>query len=181
MLHSGRLVYLINTVWRVRTSLQLLRITATQYFVGHAHLVFDPCEWSPLPLCLLLASVVSTVYFYRFGAFFFNIIESYYSLAQVMILLGNCPTDPIQSLQLSYANYLLLYNQSEPLRVNSIIISMSKFQKSKYDANNFDKDFTCEEAVLTPTDPEVILGINQEEFVGFSFTNPDFGMWTVSG
>jgi len=51
--------------------------------------------------------------------------------------------------------------------------------KSKYDANNFDKDFTCEEAVLTPTDPQVIHGINQEEFSGFSFVNPDFGMWTV--
>jgi len=49
------------------------------------------------------------------------------------------------------------------------------FQKSKTDANNFDKDFTTEEPVLTPVDPAVVRAINQEEFRGFSFVNPDYG------
>lgn len=47
--------------------------------------------------------------------------------------------------------------------------------KSKIDANNFDKDFTTEEPNLTPVDPAVIRAINQEEFRGFSFMNPDYG------
>lgn len=48
-------------------------------------------------------------------------------------------------------------------------------QKSKVDANNFDRDFTSEEPVLTPIDPAVVKAINQEEFRGFSFINPDYG------
>ncbi|XP_064603809.1 calcium-independent protein kinase C-like isoform X2 [Liolophura sinensis] len=47
--------------------------------------------------------------------------------------------------------------------------------KSKTDANNFDKDFTSEEPELTPVDQAVVKAINQEEFRGFSFTNPDYG------
>jgi len=47
--------------------------------------------------------------------------------------------------------------------------------KSRTDANNFDKDFTSEEPVLTPVSAVVIKAINQEEFSGFSFINPDYG------
>uniref|UniRef100_F1KX43 Protein kinase C n=1 Tax=Ascaris suum TaxID=6253 RepID=F1KX43_ASCSU len=46
--------------------------------------------------------------------------------------------------------------------------------RSKRDVNNFDADFTKEEPVLTPTDNAVVRTINQEEFYGFSFVNPDF-------
>lgn len=46
--------------------------------------------------------------------------------------------------------------------------------KTKKDVNNFDADFTKEEPVLTPINPEVVRAINQDEFQGFSFTNPDF-------
>ncbi|VDK67212.1 unnamed protein product [Anisakis simplex] len=46
--------------------------------------------------------------------------------------------------------------------------------KSKRDVNNFDADFTKEEPVLTPTDNVVVRSINQDEFRGFSFVNPDF-------
>lgn len=54
-----------------------------------------------------------------------------------------------------------------------------KLQKSKTDANNFDRDFTSEDPVLTPVDPAVIKTINQEEFKGFSFVNPDYGKLEV--
>ena len=47
-------------------------------------------------------------------------------------------------------------------------------QKAKCDVNNFDQDFTKEDAVLTPTAQETIRSINQEEFKGFSFTNERF-------
>ena len=54
-------------------------------------------------------------------------------------------------------------------------------QKSKTDANNFDKDFTTEEPVLTPIDTAVVKAINQEEFRGFSFVNPDYGKLDQQG
>lgn len=54
-------------------------------------------------------------------------------------------------------------------------------QKSKTDANNFDKDFTSEEPTLTPIDITVVKAINQEEFRGFSFINPDYGKLDQSG
>lgn len=47
--------------------------------------------------------------------------------------------------------------------------------KCARDANNFDTEFTKEEPVLTPVPNDVIRCINQEEFAGFSFVNPDFG------
>ncbi|KAF6033645.1 PRKCH [Bugula neritina] len=52
--------------------------------------------------------------------------------------------------------------------------------KTKYDANNFDKDFTSEQPTLTPTDKQALMDVNQEEFRGFSYVNPDFGKWTVA-
>lgn len=45
---------------------------------------------------------------------------------------------------------------------------------------NFDKDFTSEDAVLTPVDQNIVKAINQEEFSGFSFVNSDFGQLSAS-
>ncbi|CAJ0582104.1 unnamed protein product, partial [Mesorhabditis spiculigera] len=46
--------------------------------------------------------------------------------------------------------------------------------KNKRDANNFDADFTKEEPVLTPTEVQIVRTINQDEFRGFTFVNPNF-------
>ncbi|XP_042279688.1 glutamate receptor ionotropic, NMDA 2D isoform X6 [Thunnus maccoyii] len=39
---------------------------------------------------------------------------------------------------------------------------------------NFDQFFTAAPSALTPSDPDVLAEINQEDFEGFSFLNPDF-------
>lgn len=51
---------------------------------------------------------------------------------------------------------------------------LSREQKSRRDALNFDSEFTKEDPVLTPINHEVVRAINQDEFRGFSFVNPDF-------
>eukprot|EP00095_Tigriopus_kingsejongensis_P008554 snap_masked-scaffold548_size139981-processed-gene-0.2 protein:Tk08554 transcript:snap_masked-scaffold548_size139981-processed-gene-0.2-mRNA-1 annotation:"protein kinase c1" len=48
-------------------------------------------------------------------------------------------------------------------------------KKSKKDVLNFDTEFTKEDPVLTPVNPELIRTINQDEFTGFSFYNTEFG------
>jgi len=47
--------------------------------------------------------------------------------------------------------------------------------KNKKDALNFDTEFTKEDPVLTPLNPEILKTIDQDEFSGFSFYNSEFG------
>jgi classical protein kinase C len=48
------------------------------------------------------------------------------------------------------------------------------FQKSRKDVSNFDREFTQETPKLTPTDKLFIMNLDQTEFSGFSFVNPEF-------
>ncbi|XP_057690208.1 protein kinase C gamma type isoform X2 [Corythoichthys intestinalis] len=41
---------------------------------------------------------------------------------------------------------------------------------------NFDKFFTAAPSALTPSDPDVLAAVNQEDFLGFSFLNPEFAL-----
>lgn len=47
--------------------------------------------------------------------------------------------------------------------------------KNRKEATNFDTEFTKEDPVLTPVNPEITKTIQQEEFDGFSFSNSVFG------
>lgn len=73
---------------------------------------------------------------------------------------------------------LLLFVVPESGWTNLIFISL---QKNKRDVLNFDPEFTKEEPVLTPVNPEVVRTINQEEFKGFSFYNTDYGKLSSQG
>ncbi|RWS26702.1 Csa-inaC-like protein [Leptotrombidium deliense] len=46
--------------------------------------------------------------------------------------------------------------------------------KHKKDVSNFDKQFTSEKTELTPTDKLFMMNLDQTEFAGFSFLNPEF-------
>ncbi|KAG7237089.1 hypothetical protein INR49_032839 [Caranx melampygus] len=46
--------------------------------------------------------------------------------------------------------------------------------KSRCDVGNFDKEFTKMAVELTPTDKLFIMNLDQNEFQGFSYTNPEF-------
>ncbi|CAL8285815.1 unnamed protein product [Arctogadus glacialis] len=47
-------------------------------------------------------------------------------------------------------------------------------EKSRRDVGNFDKEFTKMPVELTPTDKLFIMNLDQTEFQGFSYTNPEF-------
>ena len=47
-------------------------------------------------------------------------------------------------------------------------------QKSRKDVSNFDREFTSEAPKLTPTDKLFIMNLDQTEFSGFSYVNPEF-------
>lgn len=51
---------------------------------------------------------------------------------------------------------------------------LSPSQKSRRDVGNFDKEFTKMAVELTPTDKLFIMNLDQNEFQGFSYTNPEF-------
>ncbi|XP_069005816.1 protein kinase C beta type-like isoform X2 [Embiotoca jacksoni] len=46
--------------------------------------------------------------------------------------------------------------------------------KTRRDTCNFDKEFTKMPVDLTPTDKLVIMNLDQDEFLGFSYTNPEY-------
>ncbi|XP_070579470.1 protein kinase C beta type-like isoform X2 [Ptychodera flava] len=46
--------------------------------------------------------------------------------------------------------------------------------KNPLDVSNFDKEFTKEAPTLTPTDKLFIMNLDQSEFMGFSYTNPEY-------
>ena len=48
------------------------------------------------------------------------------------------------------------------------------FQRHRKDVGNFDRQFTSEKTDLTPTDKLFMMNLDQNEFAGFSFLNPEY-------
>lgn len=48
------------------------------------------------------------------------------------------------------------------------------FKKSADDVSNFDSEFTHELPKLTPIDRLFLMNLDQTEFEGFSFMNPEY-------
>lgn len=46
--------------------------------------------------------------------------------------------------------------------------------RHRKDVSNFDKQFTSEKTDLTPTDKLFMMSLDQNDFQGFSFFNPEF-------
>ncbi|TNN28601.1 Protein kinase C beta type [Liparis tanakae] len=46
--------------------------------------------------------------------------------------------------------------------------------KNRRDTCNFDKEFTKMPTDMTPTDKLVIMNLDQDDFLGFSYTNPQY-------
>lgn len=55
-----------------------------------------------------------------------------------------------------------------------LIFLFFTFQKHRKDVSNFDKQFTSEKTDLTPTDKLFMMNLDQTEFMGFSFLNPEY-------
>lgn len=49
-----------------------------------------------------------------------------------------------------------------------------RLQQHRKDVSNFDKQFTSEKTDLTPTDKLFMMNLDQTEFMGFSYLNPEF-------
>ncbi|KAH7949694.1 hypothetical protein HPB49_014120 [Dermacentor silvarum] len=71
--------------------------------------------------------------------------------------------------------------QAAPLRAKcfrSFVLPFHNLRKPKKkhrkDVSNFDKQFTSEKIELTPTDKLFMMNLDQTEFMGFSFLNPEF-------
>ena len=47
-------------------------------------------------------------------------------------------------------------------------------QRHRKDVGNFDRQFTSEKTDLTPTDKLFMMNLDQNDFAGFSFLNPEF-------
>uniref|UniRef100_A0A3P8WP52 AGC-kinase C-terminal domain-containing protein n=1 Tax=Cynoglossus semilaevis TaxID=244447 RepID=A0A3P8WP52_CYNSE len=55
-----------------------------------------------------------------------------------------------------------------------LLCSLTLCCRSRRDTCNFDKEFTKMAVDLTPTDKLVIMNLDQDDFLGFSFTNSEY-------
>jgi hypothetical protein len=57
---------------------------------------------------------------------------------------------------------------------NAVVMAGFCLQRHRKDVSNFDRQFTSEKTDLSPTDKLFMMNLDQNEFAGFSFLNPEF-------
>lgn len=61
------------------------------------------------------------------------------------------------------------------LNVNQNLQLLTRYlQKGRKDLAHFDADFTAATTELTPTDKLFMMNLDQTDFIGFSYLNPEF-------
>ena len=55
-----------------------------------------------------------------------------------------------------------------------VIFHLLLFQMNAKDVSYFDSAFTEEDPLLTPVPPEFLESMNQDQFKGFSYTDPNY-------
>ncbi|XP_036004468.1 LOW QUALITY PROTEIN: protein kinase C beta type [Fundulus heteroclitus] len=68
---------------------------------------------------------------------------------------------------------IMEHHVSYPKSMSKEAVAICK-GRNRRDTCNFDKEFTKMAVDLTPTDKLVIMNLDQDEFLGFSFTNPEY-------
>ena len=58
--------------------------------------------------------------------------------------------------------------------INGLFFPFLIMQRHRKDVGNFDRQFTSEKIDLTPTDKLFMMNLDQNDFAGFSFLNPEF-------
>jgi hypothetical protein len=66
------------------------------------------------------------------------------------------------------------YFECYEFRINIFKFLLVLLQRHRKDVSNFDRQFTSEKTDLTPTDKVFMMNLDQNEFAGFSFLNPEF-------
>lgn len=92
------------------------------------------------------------------------------------------PSPPVIFVLLLSSNFLFLNCLFNVVQIHSDCVFLTRSlsflfslrQKSRRDVGNFDKEFTKMVVELTPTDKLFIMNLDQNEFQGFSYTNPEF-------
>ncbi|KAL7850007.1 hypothetical protein SRHO_G00193560 [Serrasalmus rhombeus] len=78
------------------------------------------------------------------------------------------------SLQLSADQKTELVKLKAKLTESLYYSSVTFGHKNSRDTCNFDREFTKMPTELTPTDKLFIMNLDQDEFLGFSYTNPEY-------
>lgn len=68
----------------------------------------------------------------------------------------------------------IIFIQKLKLLFFTIKNNLFSLQKHRKDVSNFDRQFTSEKTDLTPTDKLFMMNLDQNEFNGFSYLNPEF-------